>query len=104
MPNDQPNGNGQSRLDRMEGLMNLLIEDHVRFDEEHKRLLTAQIILTDRIDKLAIQVDKTAAAVREVSESQRHSDERLNALIAVVDDLVRKRPPPQLSSELSFRR
>jgi hypothetical protein len=98
MANDQPNGSGQSRLDRMEGLMNLLIEDHVRFDEEHKRLLTAQVILTDRIDKLAIQVEKTAAVVREVSESQRHSDERLNALIAVVDDLVRKRPPPQPSA------
>jgi hypothetical protein len=98
MPNDQPNGSGQSRLDRMEGLMNLLIEDPVRFDEEHKRLLTAQIVLTDRIEKLAIEVVKTSMAVREVSESQKHSDERLNALIAVVDDLVRKRPPQQPSA------
>lgn len=99
MPNDQPNGSGQSRLDRMEGLMNLLIEDHVRFDEEHKRLLTAQIILTDRVDKLAIQVEKTSVSVREgiqeLRESQKHTDERLNALISVVDDLVRKRPPQQ---------
>jgi hypothetical protein len=96
MPNDPPNG--QSRLDRTEGLMNLLMEDHVRFDEEHKRLLTAQIVLTDRIDKLAIEVAKTSVAVREVSESQKHSDERLNTLIAVVDDLVRKRPPQQPSA------
>lgn len=91
MPNDRPNGNSQSRLDRMEGLMNLLIEDHVRFDDEHKRLLTAQVILTDRVDKVAI-------ALQELAESQKHTDERLNALIGVVDDLVRKRPPQQPSA------
>ena len=102
MPNDQPNGSGQSRLDRMEGLMNMLIEDHVRFDEEHKRLLTAQVIMTDRIDKLAIEVETTSVSVREgmreLRESGKHADERLNALIAVVDDLVRKRPPQQPSA------
>lgn len=93
MANDTPNGSWQSRQDRMEGLMNLLIEDHVRFDDEHKRLLTAQVILTDRVDKLAIQGDRTFAALTDLAESQKHTDERLNALISVVDDLVRKRPP-----------
>jgi len=91
MPNDDSNGSWQSRLDRMEGLMDLLIEDHVRFDDEHKRLLTAQIVLTDRVDKVTI-------ALRELAESEKHTDERLNALIAVVDDLVRKRPPQQPSA------
>lgn len=97
MPNDRPNGNSQSRLDRMERLMNLLIEDHVRFDDEHKRLLIAQVVLTDRVDKLAIQADKTFVALKELAESQKHTDERLNALISVVDDLVRGRPPQQPS-------
>ncbi len=87
---DQYSGNGQSRLDRLEGLMGLLVEDHVKFQEEHKLLLTAQVLLTDRLDRLAQTLD---TAVRELSESQKHTDERLNALIAVVDDLVRKRPP-----------
>ena len=85
----QYSGNGQSRLDRLEGLMGLLIEDHVKFQEEHKLLLTAQVVLTDRVDRLAQTLD---TAVRELSEAQKHTDERLNALIAVVDDLVRKRP------------
>ena len=82
--------NGESRLDRLEGLMALLIDDHVQFREEHKQLLTAQILLTDRVDKLAVTLD---TAIKELSASQRHTDERLNALIAVVDDLVRRRPP-----------
>ena len=87
---EQYSGNGQSRLDRMEGLMGLLVEDHVKFQEEHKLLLMAQVVLTDRVDRLAQTLD---TAVREISEAQKHTDERLNALIAVVDDLVRKRPP-----------
>ena len=82
----QYSGNGQSRLDRLEGLMGLLIEDHVKFQDEHKLLLRAQVVFTDRIDRLA-------QTVGELSEAHKHTDERLNALIAVVDDIVRKRPP-----------
>ena len=82
----QYSGNGQSRLDRLEGLMGLLVEGHVKFQEEHKLLLTAQVVLTDRVDRLT-------QTVHELSQAQKHTDERLNALIAVVDDLVRKRPP-----------
>jgi hypothetical protein len=90
MPGTHENGSGESRLDRLEGLMALLIEDHVRFSDEHKQLLTAQILLTDRVAKLAGTLD---TAIKELSASQRHTDERLNALIAVVDDQVRRRPP-----------
>ena len=91
MPGTHENGSGESRLDRLEGLMALLIEDHVQFREEHKQLLTAQVLLTDRVDKVAGTLD---TAIKELSAAQRHTDERLNALISVVDDLVR-RPPPQ---------
>jgi hypothetical protein len=72
MPGTHENGSGESRLDRLEGLMALLIEDHVQFREEHKQLLTAR---------------------KELSAAQRHTDERLNALTSVVDDIVRRRPP-----------
>ena len=80
-------------MDRLEGLMALLIEDHVRFDDEHKRLLTAQVVLTDRVDKLAITMDTAVIAIKDLTAAQRHTDDRLNALIAVVDDIVRRRPP-----------
>jgi hypothetical protein len=97
MPEDASNGHGQSRLDRLEGLMELLINDHVQFQQEHKQLLTAQVVLTDRVDKLAAEArqgrEEMRTMFRELAESQCHTDERLNALIAVVDDPVRKRPP-----------
>jgi hypothetical protein len=33
-------------------------------------------------------------SVRQLADAQRHTDERLNALIAVVDGMVRRPPPP----------
>jgi len=90
MPGTHENGSGESRLDRLEGLMALLIDDHVQFREEHKLLLSAQVVLTERVDKLAITLN---TAIKELSTVQRQTDERLNALIAVVDDIVRR--PPQ---------
>jgi uncharacterized protein (DUF3084 family) len=132
MAEESTNGHGESRLDRMERLMELLIQDQLafrgehrqfrddlelliqdhlasrgehrqvrndlelviqdhlafrdEFRDEHRKLLTAQVVLTDRVDKLGQRVDKL------VENSQR-SDDRMDALIAVVDGVVR-RPPP----------
>jgi hypothetical protein len=85
---DEQDGHAKSRLDRLEGLMELLIEEHMKFTQEHKQLLTAQVILTDRLDQLTV-------TVRELAEAQRHTDDRLNALIHIVDDWIRRTPPPQ---------
>jgi hypothetical protein len=87
---EQPrNGYDPTRLDRIERLVEVLVnehislaEDHRLFAEEHKKLLIAQVVLTDRVDKLALAQ----------AESRRDFDERINALIAVVDGLVRKGP------------
>jgi len=75
---DEQNGHGLSRLDRIEGLVQLLIDDHLRFGDDHKMLLTAQVLQGERIDKLL--------------EVQKDMQERLNALILTVDDLIRRRP------------
>ena len=98
---DEHNGSGKSRLDRLENLMELLINDHLKFSDEHNRLLMSQVVLTDRVDKLVASTAEGMQALqtsmRELAEAQKHTEERLNALIDVVDDLVRKRPsqPPQ---------
>lgn len=76
---DEQNGHGTSRLDRMEGLMQLLIDDHLKFSDEHKSLLTSQVLLTGQMEKM--------------TEAQKHMDDRLNVLILAVDDLIRNRPP-----------
>jgi hypothetical protein len=77
MESTEQNGHSNPRMDRLEKLRELLITDHLTFADEHKKLLTAQVVLTDK--------------VRELMEAQKHTDERLNALISVVDDLIRNR-------------
>jgi hypothetical protein len=80
MADEGSNGHGESRLDRMEKLMELLIQNHLAFRDDLGQLLTAQVVLTDRVDKLA--------------QNAEHTNERMNALIAVVDDVVRRGGPP----------
>jgi len=86
MPEEATNGHGQSRLDRLEGLVEVLVNGHIEFEREHQCSLTAQVVLTDRLDRLTVQVS-------ELRESQKHTDDRLNALIAVANEVARKRPP-----------
>ena len=50
------------------------------------------MVLTDKVDKLADTLDKLAVSVQELRDAQKHTDERLNALITVVNGLVRNRP------------
>jgi hypothetical protein len=77
MAEERTNGQGgESRLDRIEKALELLLDDHVLFREEHKRLLIAQVVLTERVSKLA--------------EHSQRSDERMDALISVVDGIVRR--------------
>ena len=74
---------------RFENLLELLHDGHVKFQDGHTQLLTAQVVLTDRVDRLA---QTLAQAVKDLTEAQKHTGERLNALITVVDDVVRRRP------------
>jgi len=83
--------NGAGRMDRLERLMELLIDDHVKIVDEHKMLLKSQVVLTDQVDQLA---KTTEIAIRELKEAQKHTDDRLNTLITIVDGIVRNRPQP----------
>jgi len=95
-----PNENGSNRLDRIEHALDLLIDDHVQFRDEHKQLLTSQVLLTDRLDKLAQIVSEehkaTADRFKEIGERFKETDEKLNALIKIVDGMIRNPPRPNV--------
>jgi hypothetical protein len=80
------NGHDPDRLDRLEGLVEVLFNRHLEFEEEHKRLLTAQVVPTDRMNKLDLRLDR-------IAEIQAEGAQRMNALIAIVDEIIRNRPP-----------
>jgi hypothetical protein len=88
-----PENNGTARLDRIERVLELLVDDHVQFREEHKMLLTAQILLTEaqkRTDEALKRTDEKLAALAVTVDEVTG---KLNALIQVVDGIVRR--PPQ---------
>jgi hypothetical protein len=87
-----PSENGTNRLDRIERILELLVDDHVQFREEHKLLLTAQVLLTERLDKLAEAGKATDERIEKLAEAGKATDERLNGLITIVDGLIRNRP------------
>jgi hypothetical protein len=89
-----PEPNGTNRLDRIERALELLVDDHVQFREEHKQLLTAQVVLTDRVDRLTDRLDRfidaAAKAHLRIEEKFAELTDKLNGLIGYVDGL---RPP-----------
>ena len=74
-PNGE-NGRTERRLTRLEEFVEVLANEHIQFAEEHRRLLTAQVILTDRMDRLAA--------------AQAHTDERMAVLIRMMDDWIKR--------------
>ena len=74
-PNGE-NGKTERRLTRLEEFVEVLANEHIQFAEEHRRLLTAQVILTDRMDRLAA--------------AQAHTDERMAVLIRMMDDWIKR--------------
>jgi phosphopantetheine adenylyltransferase len=98
METPERNGHRNERMDRLEHLMELLITDHLTFTDEHKRLLTAQVVLTEIVQKLGQTTEELAQQMKEQSaaadERMRELDERLNTLIITVDGLIRNRPNP----------
>lgn len=94
--------NGDARLDRIEAILEALATRHAalentldRFQDELQHLLTAQVVLTETVDKLTDKVDQLAEKVDKLADAQNTTQENLNALIAVVDDIVRRLPPRQ---------
>lgn len=79
----ETNGQGKSRLDRIEELIERSEARndaaHERFEAEFKHLLTAQILMTDNMNKLEVKMLETT--------------EKLDALIRVVDGIIRRNPP-----------
>jgi hypothetical protein len=78
----ETNGQGKSRLDRIEELIERHIvaneAAHDSFRAEHKLLLTAQVVFQDNMNKLDLKMLETT--------------EKLDALIHTVDEWIRHQP------------
>jgi len=77
-------------MDRVERMMEMLITDHVKFSDEHKQLLTAQVVLTDRMDRLTTTMQEVAEAQKHTDQQMKESDERLGILTRMMDEFIRR--------------
>src|ERR1700676_5361528 len=95
---DETNGDKKNRLDRVEQLLGVLVNEHIQFHEEHSQLLKAQVLLYDATQKLAQSQTDMNAKLAELAAAQKHTDENLAALIKVVDSVVRRLPNQRSAS------
>ena len=71
------------RLDRIEKIVEVLAGVQMQYQDEHRMLLKSQVLMSDSITKLAESHKALAERVDTVSEN-------MNALIKVVDGIIRK--------------
>jgi hypothetical protein len=90
-PSEQ-NGHNNPRMDRLEKLMDLLITDHLSFTDEHKRLLTAQVVLTETVQQLAEAQKRTEEAQKRTEETLKELAEGQSVLMRMMDEWIRNRP------------
>lgn len=87
------NRNNHSRLDRLERIVEVLANVQADMQEEHKFLLKAQVVLTDRVDQLARITDQLAQHMQQshdqLSAQIQHLAEKIDILVQTVDDIIR---------------
>jgi len=89
------NGHGDSsneRLDRIEKALNLMLDDQILLREEHKILLTAQVVLTGNMNELAQSHRKLAESQKNLTEAQKHTDDELGVLIRMMNEWIERHP------------
>jgi hypothetical protein len=89
--------NGPDRLTRVEVIIEALADRQHLIEYEFARLLRAQVVMGDQLDQMAAQAvaaktksDEEFAALR---AAQKHADERMDALVMTVDEIIRGRKP-----------
>lgn len=94
MPEEINGANGPSRLDRIERIVEVLANTSAdlvnvtgELQQDVKILLKAQVVMGEQMRE----------GFAKLTEAQKHTEERLNALIAVVDGIVWRLPPPATS-------
>ena len=90
----EQNVNGSSdptRLDRIERIIEVLANTQMDMQQDLKIVLRAQVVMTDLMEKLTARVGILAEQMEQLAEAQKHTDQRMDALIVTVDEIIRKR-------------
>jgi hypothetical protein len=98
MPEEQ-NGTRDTRLDRIERALELMIDDHERFRVDLQQLLTAQVLQKDALEQQAKIVEQHTRQLEAEGKERREKDaaldDRVNNLVSAIGEFIRRLPPQQ---------
>ncbi len=78
---------------KAEEKIGMLADFQTRLADFQTRLADFQTRLADSQAQLSESQQRFEATYQRLVETQQHTDERLNALIQIVDEIIRRRPP-----------
>ena len=85
--------NGSSRLDRIERVIELLVNNQVAIQEQHdddfKKLMTWQVLMQDKFEKLTVKVDTIAGKIDQQADKIEGVIERIDKLVIAIGELIR---------------
>jgi hypothetical protein len=90
----EQNVNGSSdptRLERIERIIEVLATTQMDMQQDLKIVLRAQVLMSDHMEKLTVNVGALTERMEQLAEAQKHTDQRMDALINTVDEIIRKR-------------
>ena len=89
------NGSSSDRLDRVERIIEVIVNTQAAMantqadmQQDIKNLYVSQVVMGETLTKVA---EAHAEAHKEMMEAQKHADERMDALILTVDEIIRGR-------------
>ena len=86
-------GNGAGRLDRIERVIELLVNNQLAIQEQHdddfKKLMTWQVLMQDKFEKLTVKVDTIALKVDQQADKVDGVIERIDKLVIAIGELIR---------------
>ncbi len=91
MPEEQ-NGNRDTRLDRIEHALELMIDDHERFRHDLRQLLTAQVLQKDGLEQQTRQIEQHTQQILALREKDAALDARVDKLVLAIGDFIRRLP------------
>ena len=81
----------EERFRNMENLLSALLDSHVRFHEDMEEMKEVQRKLIEAQSRNDVAIRDLILVSRSVVDSQRVTEEKLNALIETVDRIIRDR-------------
>jgi hypothetical protein len=87
--------NGTARLDRIEKIVEVIVNVQHDMQQEHQLLLRAQVVMSGEIEKLTKENNQRFAETNErfveLAAAQQRMDDALTALMGTVDEIIRSR-------------